>query len=110
MANAGIGVSMGQPDAPFWQALDQAALQGAFQDILDAPRPCKFALDMPLDPAQAGTCTVEVNGTAVPLDPVDGWDPGDATHIDLHGAACDSIQMGTVDISMQCDCDAVGGP
>jgi hypothetical protein len=103
MANAGRGVQDGQPDAPFYLALDPAALQAAFEDILAGVRSCKLTLMDPLSDAQAATCSVSVNGAVVPFDGADGWvlDTGD---VELQGAACDALQAQTSSVSMECPC------
>jgi Mg-chelatase subunit ChlD len=109
LANAGAGVVAGDPDAPYYQALDQASLLAAFNEILAAPRDCRLFLSDPLIEAMASMCTVTVNGTVVPLDGTDGWSVNTPMQIELNGAACTSIQEGVVDIGMECQCSAVGG-
>lgn len=103
MANAGRGVQNGEPDAPFYLALDPAALQAAFEDILAGVRSCKLSLMDPLTDAQAATCSVFVNGAEVPFEGGDGWvlDAGD---VELQGAACDALQIQTSSVSMECPC------
>lgn len=103
MANAGRGVQMGEPDAPFYQALDELALQDAFADILAGVRSCKLTLMDPLTDQQAAGCSVLVNGSAVPYEGTDGWvlDAGD---VELQGAACDALQSQTSSVSMECPC------
>jgi hypothetical protein len=108
MANAGQGVQMGDPDAPFYLALDQAALDDAFQDILAGVRSCQLDLDVPLTAEDAATCSVEVNGTVVPLDDPNGWQLNTATEVELLGSACDALQTGTSSVQMECSC-GVGG-
>lgn len=108
MANAGQGVQMGDPDAPFYLALDQAALVDAFQDILAGVRSCQLDLDTPLSPEDAASCTVEVNGTVVPLDDPNGWQLNGPNEVELLGTACDELQTGTSSVQMECSC-GVGG-
>ena len=108
MANAGQGVQMGDPNAPFYLALDQAALVDAFQDILAGVRSCQLDLDTPLTAEDAATCSVEVNGTIVPLDDPNGWQLNTDTEIELLGTACDALQTGTSSVQMECEC-GVGG-
>lgn len=104
MANAGQGVQPGDPDAPFYQALDQAALVDAFQQILAGVRSCQLDLMTPLTAEDAMGCTVEVNGDVVGLDDPDGWQLNDSTEIELLGAACDALQQGTSSVQMECSC------
>lgn len=103
MANAGRGVQAGDPDAPFYLALDPAALQAAFEDILAGVRSCKLTLDTPLSDAEAMGCTVRVNGSAIGYGDADGWvlDNGD---VELQGAACDALQAQTSSLAMECPC------
>ena len=105
MANAGRGVAMGEPDAPFYKALDEQALLDAFADILAGVRSCKLTLMDPLTDAQAMGCSVIVNGEEVPYQGADGWvlDMGD---VELQGAACDALQAQTSSVSMECPCAA----
>lgn len=105
MANAGRGVQAGDPDAPFYLALDPAALQAAFEDILAGVRSCKLSLDTPLTDAEAMGCTVRVNGGEVGYGDADGWvlDAGD---VELQGAACDALQSQTSSVAMECPCAA----
>ncbi len=109
MANAGAGVVTGEPDEPFYQALDQAALILAFQEIIGTSRDCTFTLSDALMPNAADECMVAVNGAQIPANDPDGWQQVSATEIELVGMACDDIQDGEINISMECDCDAVSG-
>jgi hypothetical protein len=105
MANAGKGVQPGDPDAPFYLALDQAALVSAFEDILAGVRSCQLDLMTPLTAEDAANCSVEVNGELVPLDGPDGWQLNDPTEVELLGAACDALQAGTSSVQMECSCE-----
>lgn len=109
MANAGAGVGPGDPDAPFYVALDQDDLATAFAEIISTTRPCAFTLQQPLMAGQAQQCTVTVNGDAVPLDDPDGWQTDGDMGIALVGGACDAIQTGAGMVEMVCSCDAVEG-
>jgi hypothetical protein len=108
MANAGQGVQPGDPDAQFYLALDQAALVDAFGDILAGVRSCQLDLDAPLTDADAASCSVEVNGTVVPLGDPNGWQLNTPTEVELLGTACDALQTGTSSVQMECAC-GVGG-
>lgn len=110
MANAGQGVQMGDPDAPFYLALDQAALVDAFGDILAGVRSCQLDLDTALTPEDAATCDVEINGTVVGLDDPNGWQLNTPTEIELLGTSCDALQMGTSSVQMECACGVGGVP
>jgi hypothetical protein len=108
MANAGQGVLPGDPDAPFYLALDQAALVQAFGDILAGVRSCQLDLDTALTPEDAATCSVEVNGMVVPLGDPNGWQLNNPNEVELLGTACDALQTGTSSVQMECAC-GVGG-
>ncbi len=107
MANAGAGVQPGDPDATFYQALDQATLLAAFNEIVQGVRDCRIDLDEAIKPDQADLCEVKVNGMVIPFDDPNGWDVNDPTQIELVGGACTSIQEGEVTIEMGCDCSAL---
>lgn len=109
VANAGRGVQPGDPDAPFYIALDQASLAQAFTEILQSTKDCEFDLDAPLVDGGASSCVVEVNGQAVPLDDPNGWQTDSPNRIELLGDACDAIQTGEATVQMVCECDAVEG-
>lgn len=105
MANAGQGVQGGDPNAPYYQALDQTALVDAFGQILAGVRSCQLDLMTPLTAEDAMGCTVEVNGDAIGLDDPNGWQLNDSNEIELLGAACDALQQGTSSVQMECSCD-----
>jgi hypothetical protein len=105
MANAGQGVQPGDPDAPYYQALDQAALLDAFDSILASVRSCQLDLMTPLTPDVAMGCTVEINGIPVPLDDPNGWQLNTETEIELLGTACEALQEGTSSVQMECPCE-----
>jgi hypothetical protein len=106
MANAGQGVQMGDPNAPFYLALDQAALVDAFGDILAGVRSCQLDLMTELTDADAASCSVEVNGTIVPLGDPNGWQLNSPIEVELLGSACDALQTGTSSVQMECACGA----
>ena len=108
VANAGAGVAAGEPDATFYQALDEQSLVDAFEDIVAGVRECKLDLDMPLTTELAPSCTVTVNDQPVPYDDPNGWQLDGQLAIELTGAACLQIQEGVVSIEMTCSCE-VGG-
>lgn len=105
MANAGQGVQAGDPDAPYYQALDQAALVDAFAEILAGVRSCQLDLMTPLTAEDAMGCTIEVNGDAIGLDDPNGWQLNNSTQVELLGSACDALQQGTSSVQMECSCD-----
>jgi hypothetical protein len=104
MANAGQGVQPGDPDAAFYQALDQAALVTAFEQILASVRSCQLDLDNPLTPADADNCTLVINGEPVGLDDPNGWTLNNPTEVELLGSACDTLQAAAASVQMECEC------
>ena len=108
VANAGAGVQSGDPDATYYQALDQQALVDAFNDIIAGVRDCTLALDTPLTMELAPSCTVSINDSDVPYEDPNGWNLVDETTIELVGNSCTQIQEGVVIIEMRCTCE-VGG-
>jgi hypothetical protein len=107
MANAGAGVQMGDPDAPFYKANDQDALIDAFNQIIEGVRDCKFELNGSVADGMAGQCSVVINGMPVDLDDPNGWQLNDPSEIELVGDACDAIQTGEVEIKISCTCGAI---
>ncbi|MEX1364269.1 MAG: vWA domain-containing protein [Nannocystaceae bacterium] len=106
LANAGLGVAAGDPDATFWVANDTDALVDAFDDIVAGLRPCDFPLADPLMAELAPTCDVTINDAPVPFDDPDGWTLPDPQTLELQGAACAQIQEGVVSIRLRCPCES----
>jgi hypothetical protein len=107
MANAGAGVADGDPDATYYQALDQQSLIDAFSDIIAGVRECTIDLDSPLPQEAIPLCEVTINGEPVPYDDPNGWELQGDQQVELLGEACDSIQDGAITIEMNCDCEAL---
>ena len=105
LANAGVGVQAGDPDAVFYVANDTASLVAAFNDIVSGLRPCTFPLASPLPAAAAPSCGLTVNDAPFPYGDPDGWVVhDDEVTLELQGAACDAIQAGIVTIDLMCSC------
>ena len=107
VANAGVGVGMGDPNAPFYKADDALALAEAFAQIVDGVRDCKLSLDGMVSEGGEDQCAVYVNGMSVPYGTKDGWELNDASEVELLGAACEAIQSGEVEVSIKCACGVV---
>lgn len=107
MANAGLGREAGDPDAEYWEAGDDEGLRTALRDIVGGELSCVVTLEgriQNLDQACSGE--VRLNGTVLPCDDPDGWRAIDETHIELRGAACDTLQSGpgvTLEATFPCD-------
>jgi hypothetical protein len=108
LANAGVGNDPGDPDAPFYVALDPQALLDAFDDIVSGLRECTLTLDEPLQPEYAPSCDLTINDNLIPYNTPDGWRLDTETTIELQGASCQAIQEGVVVIKMTCTCEPGG--
>ncbi len=104
MANAGVGVMQGEPDAEFYVALDPDQLAVAFAEVLANARHCKLSLSSPLTEAEAAACTLTVDGSPVTYGDPDGWELDAPDRAELVGAACEGIQGDTVAASLECPC------
>jgi hypothetical protein len=103
MANAGAGVTAGQPNAPYFQGNDPASLAAAFQQIIGGVLSCDLTLTGQIDPAQAMSGTVQLNGMTLHYGT--DWVVVNGTTIQLIGAACTTLKSSanpTVDASFPC--------
>lgn len=107
MANAGVGWQMGDPDATFYRPADQDAMVADFENIINGFRSCVFTLDGQIVEGQESQGTVTVNGEEVPYQDPNGWDVNNPSEIELFGEACEAIQEGEVEVSIEFPCDAV---
>ena len=106
VANAGQGVSAGEPDAPYFEAADVAALEGALHAITGGILSCTVGLDGRIDPVTACRGTVILNERELACGDADGWRPVDEEHIELLGAACEeatAAEGAIVEASFPCD-------
>jgi Mg-chelatase subunit ChlD len=94
VANAGLGRSGSDPDAPFFVATDVAALNEALETIVGGVVDCRLTLSGTIDPDLACSGEVRLDGTVLPCDDPNGWRAIDATTIELTGTACDDLQGG----------------
>jgi hypothetical protein len=103
MANAGAGVLMGQPDAPFYTANDPAQLAAAFAQIIGGVVSCDLAISGQVDPTTASAGTVTLDGHELQYGT--DWIIVNGMTIELIGAACqmfESEMHPTVDASFPC--------
>jgi len=107
VANAGVGVGQGDPDAPFYKANDADALAAAFAEIVEGVRDCKLDVDGKVAEGGEAECEVSVNGMPVPYGTEDGWQLNGPSEIELIGGSCDAIQDGDVAVSIKCACGIV---
>jgi hypothetical protein len=90
MANAGAGLDPVAGTAPFYRASNPAELQAAFATIIGGVVSCQLDLDGSVDPTQAASGTVTLDGNALMYGT--DWDLVDNDTIELLGAACDTLQ------------------
>jgi hypothetical protein len=90
MANAGQGVTTGQPNAKYYTANSPQELKDAFQSIIGGVASCELAINGTVDPDQAKGGTVTLNGTTLTYG--QDWEVVNGTTIRLVGAACDTLK------------------
>jgi len=108
MANAGLGRSPGDPDAPFWVGDDDDGLREALTTIVGGELSCELELNGRLSMDIACSGTVVLNDSVLPCDDPNGWRANDETHIELLGDACDEL-LNTPGATLRATfpCDAV---
>lgn len=108
MANLGAGLaSDASPGARVYYPSDATELSSELRSLVMAQLTCDFALDTAIDPGEACTGQVSLNGSLLPCDSADGWSLLDPTHIRLSGAACDALAGGTATVQISFPCDVV---
>lgn len=102
MANAGAGVSSG--DAPYYQALDEASLVAAFEQIIGGVRACVFTLNGEVTTPDPSVGTVLLDGEPLTYDDPNGWRLNNPSEIEVVGESCTRIQEGThtMDVTFPC--------
>ena len=106
VANAGVGVRAGDPDAPYYVAGDDTGLRDSLIAIVGGELSCVVELDGVIDPAAACEGTVVLNGRELDCDDPNGWEAVDGTHIEVLGDACDELQESagaTLEANFPCD-------
>jgi hypothetical protein len=96
LANAGAGKPLDHSggDAPYYQAQNPAAVTGAFNQIIGGIRTCTFTMNGHIDPADAGSGTVTLDG----MNLVFGTDwtvHADGQTLEILGGRCQAILNGT---------------
>jgi von Willebrand factor type A domain len=105
VANAGVGVKPGEPNAPYWTAMDDASLKTALTDIISAQVSCDVQLKGRVD---GDPCTgkVRLSGKDLVCKDPNGWELADPTHVRLLGESCKSFQkeeVSTLFIEFPCE-------
>lgn len=104
MANAGTGVAAGQPNAPYYTANDPASLVSAFNTIINGVLSCDLTLSGSIDPSQAMSGQVTLNGMVLTYGTDWTLDPNGMV-IHLIGNACNTLKSSpnpTVDAAFPC--------
>jgi hypothetical protein len=111
MANAGLGLEVGgSNNAQFWQALEQDALYDAFDTIINGVRDCVFTLDGNVVPGYEDQGTVTLDGKTLPKDDPNGWKLNGSNEVQLTGTACETIQDGQHDLTIEFPCGGYEPP
>jgi von Willebrand factor type A domain-containing protein len=104
LAVAGAG---GDTKAEAYTALDTAALENAFNQIIGSVRPCDFKLDGTVEAEDASRGSVLIDGEALAFGDANGWVMPDESTVRLQGQACEAVQGDASGISMSFPCDAI---
>lgn len=111
MANAGLGLQVGGgTNATFWQALDQDQLYDAFDTIINGVRDCVFALDGNVVPGYEDQGTVKLDGQELTKDDPNGYKLNGSNEVQLLGTACETIQEGEHDLTIEFPCGGYEPP
>lgn len=107
VANAGLGRSGGDSDAPYWVAGDDSSLRAALSEIVGTQLGCEVQLN---GRVQGNGClgVVSLNGRTLECDGRDGWELSSPRTVRLRGSACDELKAGAdavVDVRFPCDVD-----
>jgi hypothetical protein len=103
VANAGVGVQVNQPNAPYYTANSPQQLKDAFNQIIGGVLSCDLALNGTIDPDQAASGMVSLNGQ--PLTYGTDWKVVNGSTLELIGAACDTLKNSSspqVDATFSC--------
>jgi hypothetical protein len=105
LANAGLGIAAGGPDAKAYVATDPASLAAAFGDIIRGVVRCDFQIDHAVNPEVADTGTVTLNGSD--LRRGTEWElDADLRTIHILGSACEALKAApdaAVDATFSCN-------
>jgi hypothetical protein len=108
MANAGQGLAVGGTQkADYYEANNQAALVGAFNEIINGVRDCKLKLNGQVDPARAGQGKVTLDGKPIGYQDPNGWKLNNPTEIELVGSSCQAIKTGDHDVRVTFPCGVI---
>jgi hypothetical protein len=92
MANAGLGVQAGDPDAEYWEVGDDASLRAALSEIVGSQLGCEVQLSGSVADGDACEGTVTLNGAALECGDANGWELSTPRTIRLLGSSCDMLK------------------
>jgi hypothetical protein len=109
VANAGLGVQPGEPDAEYWEAGNDASLRAALTEIVGGQLGCDVQLNGSVEGGDACLGKVMLNGSMLPCDDPDGWELTSPNTIRINGAACDSLKSTdfVLEVSFPCSVKVV---
>lgn len=90
VANAGAGVTAGQPNAKYYVANTPSELRTAFEDIIGGVTSCELSINGTIDESQAQNGTVTLNGTV--LNYGTDWELVNGDTVRLLGQACTNLK------------------
>lgn len=92
VANAGLGRAASDPDAQYWNATDDTTLRAAIEEIVGQQLSCDIELDGKVEGGDPCDGEVLLNGEKLACSTKSGFSLLDASHIRLHGQACEDLQ------------------
>lgn len=107
VANAGVGVQAGAPNAPYWTATDDASLKTALTEILSMQVSCDVTLK---GHVEGNPCAgkVQLSGLDLGCNDQNGWKLVDDSHVRLLGSACKTFQKDEVaTLHVEFPCEAI---
>jgi hypothetical protein len=108
MANAGQGLPVGgAQNAEYYEANNQAALEQAFNEIINGVRDCRLKLNGQVDASKASQGRVTLDGQPLGFEDANGWRLNNPTEIELLGTACEAIKTGDHDVRVVFPCGVV---
>lgn len=90
VANAGQGWQPGQPNVKYYPANDAAQLKAAFDSIIKGVISCDLSLTSSIDPAEAMSGTIVINGQTLTYGT--DWTLVNGNVIRILGASCTSLK------------------
>lgn len=105
VANAGVGSTPSDPDAPFWVATSAAGLHDALDTIVSGVVSCEVELVGEITPELACLGTVTLGTDELECETE--WRAVDSTHIEILGDACERLRGSTDALVGTFPCDVI---